>query len=156
MRFNIPNFNQYIKLHKEELVDLIRIFMGFILVIKGLKFFFEYTDFFNLLTSIGLSGDYIILLFSHLIIIIHVVGGIFLILGFLTKITALLQISIILGAILFVHLKMDLTSDSLYFATFVLLLSIVFALHGSGKLSLDYYLENYKEHDIKFLHKWDK
>lgn len=77
MRFNIPNFNQYINLHKEELVDLIRIFMGFILVIKGLKFFFEYTDFFNLLTSIGLSGDYTILLFSHLVIIIHVVGGIF-------------------------------------------------------------------------------
>ncbi|MFN3603196.1 MAG: DoxX family protein [Leptonema sp. (in: bacteria)] len=156
MRLRIPDFKQYINIHKEELVDLIRIFMGFILVVKGIKFFFEYDAFSKLLVSIGFSGDFAILLLSHVIIVVHILGGFFLMLGFLTKITAFLQIPIVLGAILLVHSRMDLTSDSFYFAIFILLLSIVFALHGSGKISIDHYLENFKDHEIKFLHRWDK
>lgn len=156
MKFNIPNINQYINLHKEELVDLIRIFLGFIFIVKGIQFFFNMNEFLKLLEFVGLTGAYTVLALSHIIIIIHVLGGIFLMLGLLTKLTAFLQLPILLTAIIFVHLRQDFFSDSSLFTIFAFLLSIVFALHGSSKISLDYYLENYKEHEIKFLHKWDR
>ncbi|GIX40312.1 MAG: hypothetical protein KatS3mg129_0045 [Leptospiraceae bacterium] len=154
MKIQGKSINEYINLHKEELVDIIRIYLGFVFIIKGFQFFGDMDLLTKLIESTGLSmGIYTVLGLSHIIIFVHIIGGLFLAMGFLTKITALLQIPIVLSAILFIHLKEGIMSDSLHFALFVLLLSIVFALHGSSKLSIDYYLEHYKEHDIKFLHR---
>jgi putative oxidoreductase len=147
-------FTDFINLHKEELVDIIRIYLGIVFVIKGVQFFMDVNILTRLIESLNFPlGLYTILALSHIIIFVHIIGGIFLALGLLTKLTALLQIPIVLSAIIFIHLKEGFMSDSLHFALFVLLLSIVFALHGSSKLSIDYYLEHYKEHDIKFLHR---
>jgi uncharacterized membrane protein YphA (DoxX/SURF4 family) len=149
------SIKDFIQLHKEELVDIIRIYLGIVFIVKGFQFFLNMEVLEKLIESTGLSmGIYTILGLSHVIIFVHIIGGLFLSLGLLTKLTAVLQIPIVLSAIIFIHSKEGIMSDSLHFAMFVLLLSIIFALHGSSKLSLDYYLENYKEHDIKFLHRF--
>ncbi len=150
---NIFNKN-FIQLHKEELVDIIRMYLGIVFIIKGFQFFLDINYLNQLIESIGWQmGIYTILGLSHIIVFAHIIGGFFLVIGLLTKFVSAIQLPIVLSAIIFIHLKEGILSSSLHFAIFVFILSFVFALHGSSKLSVDYYLENYKEHDIKFLHK---
>lgn len=157
MLFSNKSLKEYINLHKEELVDIIRMYLGIVLIIKGIQFFTNIDYLNSLIETTGINmGIYSVLGLAHIIIFIHIIGGFFLALGLLTKFSSTLQIPVVLSAILFVHSNEGIMSNNIHFATFILLLTIVFALHGSGKLSIDYYLENYKEHDIKFLHKWDK
>lgn len=61
--------------------------------------------------------------------------------GLLTRLAALVQIPILLGAVLVVHFQGGLLepSQSLEFSVLVLFLLIAFFLYGSGQWSVDYY-----------------
>src|SRR6185369_13810067 len=76
----------------------------------------------------------------HYVMVAHFVGGLLLVLGFLTRIAALVQIPILFGAVFFVHQKDGLFAlgQSLEFSALVLFLLVLFTIAGAGKLSLDY------------------
>ncbi len=145
-------FTHYLK--KYSFIDLLRIYLGFIFVLKGIQFFNYIESLTGVLETLGINiGNFTILGFAHVIIFVHVAGGLFLMFGLLTRLSALLQIPFILGAVIFVHSKEGFFSDSLHFAIFVLISSVLLAIYGSQRFSFDYYLSHFKEHEIKFLHK---
>lgn len=80
---------------------------------------------------------------AHYVIFAHLVGGIFLALGLFTRAAALVQVPVLVGALLYVHLP-RLTAvgprEPLEFAGLVLFLLLVFAVFGSGRWSVDSYL----------------
>lgn len=147
MNLKLSQFKDSKVIAKELSYDAIRIYLGIALIGKG-YYFMQNINELNNLTQETLSYSAFIL--SHYIIMAHIVGGLCIALGLITRIAAGLNIPILLGAVSLVHLKEGLFSASqgleVAMITFFLL-SIVLVV-GSGKFSLDYYLSTNEKHDI--------
>ena len=79
---------------------------------------------------------------SHYVISGHLVGGLLMMVGLLTRLGALIQIPILCGALGFVHSKEALfsTNQNFELTALVLFLLALFCIIGSGNLSLDYHV----------------
>lgn len=132
--------NKWFEKNIETAFSLIRIFVGFALFVRGIILIYEPSIFTKLTGS-----DQWYWWYSY-VIVIHIIGGVLLGIGLLTRLSALLQIPVLLGAILLFHLKEGLArvEQSLELSTLVLVLLVIFFLFGSGILSVDSYLEKRK------------
>ena len=125
---------------REFWLDLVRIYLGLGLFVRGLVLVFDIkTSFFiNLVQRAGhewlMSG-----LLLHYVIMAHFVGGALLVIGFCTRLAALVQIPVLAGAVFFVHRQEGLMTlgQSLEFSALVLFLLVVIFISGAGRLSLD-------------------
>lgn len=117
--------------------SFIRIFLGGALFVRGILFFSDPAA----LTRI--AGTQQMYWWYSYITIIHIVGGLMLAAGFFSRIGALIQFPVLIGAVFFVHLGMGLMNagQSLEFSALVLILLIIFFLFGSGQLSIDKLME---------------
>jgi putative oxidoreductase len=77
----------------------------------------------------------------------HLVGGILIAMGLLTRIAILFQIPILLGAVFLVNIQNGLIAVSnnleFEFSVIVLILLIVFLIFGSGKFSVDNWMKRH-------------
>ncbi|MDC0036740.1 DoxX family membrane protein [bacterium] len=125
-------------------LDIIRIYLGLGLFLKGVVFILNPEQLRVFLDVF--PYPYTIILISHYVAIAHLAGGLLLCLGLLTRLSALIQLPVLLGAILLVHLKEGLfVGGELEFTMLVFVLLCVFFFFGSGKLSVDDYLETHKD-----------
>lgn len=117
--------------------SFIRIFLGVALFIRGVLLSSDPES----LTQLAGSNQYY--WWYSYIIVIHIVGGFLLAIGFITRVAALLQIPVLFGAVFFLHLQKGLMTveQSLELSSLVLVLLIIFFLFGSGPLSVDNYIE---------------
>ena len=115
---------------------LMRIFLGGALLVRGIIFFSDPG------ALIELAGDESLYMWFSFVTISHLAGGLSMLLGFFTRLGALLQIPVLFGAVFVVSSGEGLTSanQSLELAVMVLFMLIVYFLFGSGTLSLDEYL----------------
>ena len=122
--------------HNSIASDLVRMFLGAALLIRGLLFAL------NPETLADLTSDRVVDWVAYYIMSAHLVGGLFLMIGLFTRIAALIQIPILVGALLVVHIREGLTTpdQSLELASLVLFLLVVFFVFGPGKKSVDYRL----------------
>ena len=118
--------------------SLIRVFLGLALFIRGLLFIMEPARVIELVSEESLYMWFSFVTLGHLI------GGALMILGFQTRLAALFQVPILIGAVFIVHANQNLAvvNQSLELAVMVLVLLVVFSLFGSGSLSVDNYLAN--------------
>ena len=125
---------------------LIRVFLGFALFIRGWVFIRDQEALMHLIVESGLDWFWPALL-VHYITLAHLVGGLMLVVGLLTRAAAISQLPILIGAVFFVHLQEGLfaAGQSLELAALVLFLLAVVAAFGSGELSMDAYLKR-REH----------
>ena len=81
-------------------------------------------------------------LMIHYISVAHLVGGILLAMGLVTRIAAFAQIPILCGAVFFVHWQGGILTQTqdFEFAALVLFLLCVFLICGSGPMSFDSFL----------------
>jgi uncharacterized membrane protein YphA (DoxX/SURF4 family) len=91
----------------------------------------------NLITSKMSFGSFTSMLMSNYIAFAHILGGILLILGVLTRFACLIQLPILLGAIFFVSLSPDMYRplSEVLLSTGVFILLVVFLVVGNGRLS---------------------
>lgn len=127
------------KNNRDMAIEFLRIYLGLMMFIKGLQFMMkpEYAkEYMNMVPFF----DFISI---HIISMLHIAGGILLVLGLISRAAALIQIPIVLGAIFFVHLQQGLFSKSqdLEYVILVFILLLVFAIYGGGRLSIDYTIE---------------
>ena len=117
---------------------LIRIFLGLALLIRGFVLFVNPES----ITQLEGANQYY-WSFSY-VIIMHIVGGLFLTIGFWTRLASFLQIPVLFGAVFFVHLQQGLVKveQSFELSVLVLVLLIIFFLFGGGALSIDNYIDN--------------
>jgi putative oxidoreductase len=122
----------------------LRVALGMILVIRGIFFLTDIQPLFHLINNSSLSRLNINKPLALLICWVHLLGGTFIILGLLTRISAWAQVPIMLGAIIFVNLNYGSPHFSeLLLAVIVLILSIRFGITGAGKFSMDYHLKGH-------------
>jgi putative oxidoreductase len=118
-------------------IELLRILFGLFLVGKGYAYVENPSEIAYYVTLIAIPGytDLIV----HYIVAAHVVGGLLLAIGLYTRLVIILQVPIILGAVLLVHLQTGLLNSGLQLETAILSLLLLssFLYYGSGEWSLD-------------------
>ncbi len=124
---------------------VLRIALGLILAIRGLYYLTSIQPLFYLIKDSSLSKLNLNMPLALFVCWAHILGGTFIILGFLTRISAWAQIPIILGAIFFINLNNGSPHSfpELLLSVFVLILLILFALAGGGQISMDQYAKKH-------------
>lgn len=124
---------KWLNSHSDYAYPFIRIFLGIALLIRGIMLFVNP----DALTQLEGANQFY-WSFSY-VIILHVLGGALLTVGFATRIAALLQIPVLFGAVFFVHLQQGLVvvEQSFELSVLVLVLLTIFFLFGGGGLSVD-------------------
>src|SRR5690606_14835624 len=128
--------------YHSKATDVIRICLGLLILIKGITVIMSRDSVYSLIVDNGrVSFSGVVLAgIVHYIVFAHIVGGIFLIVGLVTRFAAVIQIPILLGAIFFVNIAKGFTifNSELWLSIIVLLLLVMFWIIGAGPYSMDY------------------
>src|SRR2546429_9479690 len=100
---NINECRRWIESHMDIVIDLVRMYLGIGLFVKGIYFLMHQEELTKLLKgtdnmAFGLGPV------AHYVIPIHLVGGLWLAVGLLTRLPALVQIPILFRATIYVWL----------------------------------------------------
>ena len=120
-------------------LELVRIYLGASLFTRGLLFIVRPDLIGDLLQSRQVVLPFIV---QHYVVMTHLMGGIMLAVGFLTRAAAVAQLPALLGALFVVHLREGLFApgQGLELAALVSVLLLAFVAAGGGPLSVDAYL----------------
>ncbi len=140
---NTEHTNHWLKIHGDIFLDLIRIYLGVVLFLKGIYFASHTADLVRLMEESGnlwiASG-----MIAHLVILAHLAGGFFLTIGLITRVAALVQIPVMAMAVFYVHLPKAFSAvesrQDLEFTTLILFLLVMISIYGAGRWSVDYVL----------------
>lgn len=138
------NLLVWLQENRDMWIEALRIYLGIALILKGLQFILNKELTMEIVRDVGIP--FFELFFTHLVVLVHIAGGFLLTLGLVTRVAAFIQIPILAGAIFFVHRGQGLfgKSENLPFVILVLFLLIVFVGYGSGRLSIDYMIQQRK------------
>jgi putative oxidoreductase len=141
---NVKNLNKWANAHTYLPVDLIRVALGVFLFMKGVFFITNIQYLVDLISPIdnfegGMYGMFIV----HYIAPAHMIGGIMIAFGLLTRWAIIAQLPILIGAII-VNFMGHMHSQSLLLALSVLIVCVFFLFYGGGKHSADYYFKMQK------------
>jgi putative oxidoreductase len=128
--------------HHPRWIDLLRIALGITLVIKG-YLYISNTD--KLIEMLSHSRfEWVSFALAHYVAFAHLVGGILITIGLLTRVAVLFQLPILLGAVIFINSKSGFFSvnSELPFSIIILLMLVFFFFYGSGPASADQAMEN--------------
>ena len=130
--------------HHPKFLDIIRIALGIFLLLKGLGFMDNTANLKSIIenqTDISVSPALLMALVYY-VTFVHLVGGTLIALGIMTRFSALMQIPVVFGAVFFVNILQSPFNTDLTSSVAALIFLVVFAVIGSGKLSLENYLVN--------------
>jgi uncharacterized membrane protein YphA (DoxX/SURF4 family) len=137
---NLDRFLDSVPRHRETALDVVRIFLGVGLTVRGIIFVADPGAFYGFLDAADPAFAPAVL--AHYVTLAHLVGGFLLALGFLTRLAAAVQVPVLAGALFFVHLgePLAVAGQGIELSALVLLLLLVFTVIGAGRLSLDHQL----------------
>lgn len=131
--------------HHNKIMEIVRMLLGVVLVLKG-YYYISNTEELNqlLLDNKFHLYNYVVI---HYVAFAHLIFGICIIIGLITRFAVAVQIPILLGAIIFVHAKAGLLTPNPDFllSALVLVLLIFFFFYGSGPWSMDGYMETHRD-----------
>lgn len=139
---NLNEWKLWIQNHEDVFKDLVRMYLGVGLFVKGLYFMSHRNELDQLLGQLD-NAAFAQAAAAHYVIPVHIVGGLLLAIGLLTRLAALLQIPILLGAVFYVYLPQMALIDprqNLEFSALVLFLLLLVVAFGPGRLSVDHLL----------------
>lgn len=135
--------------HHPKVLDILRVVLGIFLFLKGVAFM-ENTAFLKDMieaqdTVVFSSG--ILIALVYYVTFAHMVGGIMIALGILTRFSSIVQLPIVLGAVFVNNLLLSPINSQFWLSIAALVLLILFVIIGSGPLSLDRYLSTLNDED---------
>lgn len=134
--------------HHPRWMDIVRIVLGGFLVYKGVDFLNNMSALVGLMAADASSDDFAYVLAGHYTVFAHILGGILMIFGVLTRFACLIQLPVMFGAIFFVSTNPDLLRpySELFLTIIVTLLLIYFLIAGNGPWSVKMKEEEKKKH----------
>ncbi|WP_342330520.1 DoxX family protein [Pedobacter sp. FW305-3-2-15-E-R2A2] len=131
--------------HHAKWLDVIRIVLGILIFFKGIAIVSNTAVLQDLLLQnnvFGFSGM-MASVAIHIVGFVHLVGGILITLGLLTRFAVVIQIPILLCAVFFVNLSrgFSMLNSELWLSIIVLLLLVLFWVIGSGPFSVDHQMK---------------
>jgi len=124
--------------HHPGWMDIVRIALGIFLCYKGVDFISHMSDLVGIMYDNTSTAPFFYILAGHYAAAAHILGGIFLILGVMTRLACLIQIPVLLGAIFFLSTNKEMLRpySELFLTILVLLLLIYFLIAGNGPWSI--------------------
>ena len=124
--------------HHPRWMDFIRIALGIFLVYKSIDFLNNMSDLVTLMSQSTSFSNFSYILAGHYAVFAHLLGGILLIFGVLTRFACIVQIPVMIGAIFFMSTNKEMLRpySELLVSIVVLLLLIYFLIAGNGPLSV--------------------
>ena len=135
---NVKHLNKWANAHTYFSVDLVRMALGVILFLKGVSFITNLQYLADLVSPIDQFGGGMILL--HYVASAHILGGILIFFGLLTRWAIIVQLPILIGAVI-INFMGEMHSQNLFLSLIILAICIAFVIYGSGKHSADYYFK---------------
>ncbi|TSD66491.1 DoxX family protein [Inquilinus sp. KBS0705] len=140
-------------LHHPKWLDLVRIILGIIIFSKGVIFISSTSvqqDWIFRDNTFGGEGLMAVVLI-HCVAFAHVIGGLMILTGLLTRMVVVIQMPILLGAIFFVNITKGLSfiNTELWLSIIVFLLLVLFWIVGSGNFSADNWIKETNDHQHK-------
>jgi len=127
-------------------LTLVRVILGFILFWKGIQFIQDTSRLESILQNSGFHLlDKNTRVLAFIIPYVNLLGGLFIASGLFTRWTALIQIPILIGAIIFANMQggMSFSNNELILSIVTFILLIVFIIKGSGNISADEFFRSY-------------
>ncbi|PRZ27792.1 MULTISPECIES: DoxX family protein [Flavobacterium] len=137
----VKELNKWANSHTYFTLDLVRIALGVFLFVKGITFITNIQYLADLISPIDKIGGGMFMV--HYIAPAHMIGGIMIVFGLLTRWAIIAQLPILIGAII-VNFMGEMHSQNLLLAIAVLAVCVFFLFYGSGKHSADYYFKMQK------------
>ncbi len=124
--------------HHPKWMDIVRIALGIFLCYKGVDFLNHMSDLIGIMEGQTSFGDFTYVLAGHYTVFAHILGGILLIVGVLTRFACIIQIPVLLGAIFFISTNKEMLRpySELFLSILVLLLLVYFLIAGNGPWSV--------------------
>lgn len=138
---NVKTLNKWANAHTYLPIDLLRMALGVFLFMKGVYFFSNIQYLIDLLAPIDRfdkfgGGMFLI----HYIAPAHLIGGILIFFGLLTRWAIIAQLPILVAAVI-INFMGSMHEQNLLLALITLVICVFFAVYGSGKNSADYYFK---------------
>lgn len=134
----LHRFEHWGDAHHPKWLDIIRIVLGIFLCYKGIDFLRNMSTITGPLSTKTSFGSFSIILLSHYVVFAHILGGLLMVVGVLTRFACLIQIPIMLGAIIFVNAAGDVFKpySELFLSVLILLILCYFLIVGDGPWAL--------------------
>ena len=138
---SVKELNKWANTHTYLPIDLLRVALGIFLFIKGIFFITNIQYLADLISPIDKIGGGMFLI--HYIAPAHMVGGIMIVFGLLTRWAIIAQLPILAAAVI-INFMGEMHSQNLLLALITLAICVFFLFYGSGKHSADYYFKMQK------------
>jgi putative oxidoreductase len=135
---SVKSLNKWANRHTYLPVDLFRMALGVFLFMKGVYFVTNIQYLVDLISPIDRIGGGMFLL--HYIAPAHMIGGILIFFGLLTRWAIIGQLPILTGAVV-INFMGDMHQQNLLVAVLTLAACVFFLFYGSGKNSADYFFK---------------
>ncbi len=141
----LQQLNKWSSRHHPKWFVVLRVLLGLCLFVKGIQFIQNSTLLEQLISKSpypqGMKWLKTFIPWAHLI------GGTMLVAGLFTRLSALLQIPILIVAVFFINLPQGGLSpvSDFFFSLLILLLLLFFLLKGGGPFSLDNFFERTRD-----------
>ena len=128
--------------HHPKFLDVVRIALGVFLLLKGVAFMENSTMLGDLLENQGLLSfsPWLLITLVYYVTFAHIVGGTLIALGTFTRFASLIQIPIVLAAVFLTGFFISPINALVWPSVTALILLVLFAVIGSGPLSLDHFV----------------
>lgn len=125
--------------HHPKWLDYFRMLLGIVLIWKGIDFYINMEAFNQLMRGTMLGTAFSISLIAHLIIIVHIIGGIAIALGTHTRVFCLINLPILIGAVFFINISAGIFKpySEFWFSSLVLAGLVCFTIEGNGVISVE-------------------
>ena len=135
--------------HHPGWLDLVRIALGLFLVAKGVEFADNMNKLLNLMSGLPF-GNFMMIILSHYVLFACLPGGVLLATGLLTRFACIINLPVLITAI---AMNVFQEFSELSVAVLMLVLIVYFMIIGSGRWSLDWYVN--KEYERRMHHERD-
>jgi uncharacterized membrane protein YphA (DoxX/SURF4 family) len=135
--------------HHPGWLDLVRIALGLFLVAKGVEFADNMNKLLNLMSGLPF-GNFMMIMLSHYVLFAYLLGGVLLATGLLTRFACIINLPVLITAI---AMNVFQEFSELSVAVLMLVLIVYFMIIGSGRWSLDWYVN--KEYERRMHHERD-
>lgn len=122
--------------HHPKWMDFLRTALGLFLLLKGIEFADNMNKLMAMLGNLPF-GNFMMVILAHYVLFAHILGGVLLITGLLTRLGCIIQIPVLLVAI---FLNIFNQFSELTLSLLILFLLVYFLIIGSGRWSLDWYI----------------
>jgi putative oxidoreductase len=123
--------------HHPAWVDFVRMALGIFLFMKGVVFIQDTQALQTIMSNS--QFQWVSFGMAHYVAFVHLVGGLLIAMGLITRVAILFQLPILLGAVFFINPQRGFYSQNaeMWSSLIVLVLLMFFLVWGSGKYSVD-------------------